>query len=162
VYSFKNAHDWWCLPLRTLSAPSLLRGGINRPSSTSEPPPPARSKRPFAHRVRRSRIHRTAPDSHMFLQTSASTRITATSAVRFVRRHDHPHVGTVPMSRPHIGGVPQYRVTSTTDGHQRTMPESQIRLAPKNECQQSCFGERPAKPSANIGQRRRASLGSVG
>ncbi len=36
---------------------------------------------------------------------------------------------------PHIDREPQYRVTSTIDGHQRTIPESQIRLAPRAESQ---------------------------
>jgi hypothetical protein len=38
---------------------------------------------------------------------------------------------------PHIGGEPHYTITSTIDGHQRTLPESQIGPVPRAEGEQT-------------------------
>jgi hypothetical protein len=69
VCSYKNTLPRWLLPLQACATLAPPRRGAGRPSRAPRHRLPARSSRTFVEcaRAAHSRIHRRAPDVHMFL-----------------------------------------------------------------------------------------------
>ena len=74
--------------------------------------------------------------SHLSQMESACLsyhRFKIAQTITLLAPDDPPGPFVIVRLLPHIDGEPQYCVASTIDGHERTIPESQIRLAPTAE-----------------------------